>query len=267
MKQPKVSVVMITYGHEKFIEEAINSVLMQKCDFDVELIIADDCSPDNTEQIVKSFEKSHPKYHWIKYTKHNVNKGMMPNFIWALNETKGKFVALCEGDDYWTDPLKLQKQVEFLETNEDYSMCFHAVEITRASENDFFEYPIPKSSTLKTWDIISDHFIPTCSLVFANKYFKEGYPKWLSTTISGDIPLEMILSSKGKAKYFSEKMACYRRNLGSVTQQKISSFKIRSGYINMYLKIAAEMKWQYKLYLYMRVIKLKLGYIKKYLSK
>ena len=106
----KVSVVMITYGHEKFIREAIEGVLMQECDFEVELILANDCSPDQTDSVIQDIIKNHPKGCWIKYIRQENNIGMMPNFIFALKQCKGKYIALCEGDDYWTDPLKLQKQ-------------------------------------------------------------------------------------------------------------------------------------------------------------
>ena len=119
-----VSAVMITYGHEKYISEAIYGVLMQKCNFDVELIIANDCSPDTTEDIVNEIISSHKNCSWIKYTRHLINKGAVGNFIWSLKQAKGKYLAICEGDDYWTDPYKLQKQVDFLEKNNDFSICF-----------------------------------------------------------------------------------------------------------------------------------------------
>ena len=105
LQSPKVSVCMITYGHEKFIEKAINGVLMQECNFEIELILANDCSPDSTNEKVKHCIDSHPRGHWIKNTMHPKNLGMMPNFIWALQECNGKYIALCEGDDYWTDPF------------------------------------------------------------------------------------------------------------------------------------------------------------------
>lgn len=111
--QPEASVVMISYKHAAFIREAIEGVLMQECDFGVELIIADDASPDSTSEVVKELA-SHPNYDRVKYTKHATNKGMVDNFVWALNQAKGRYVALCEGDDYWTDPLKLQKQVDLM---------------------------------------------------------------------------------------------------------------------------------------------------------
>lgn len=119
-----VSVVMITYGHEQFIKQAIEGVLMQQCDFEVELIIANDCSPDNTEGVINQLRENHSNSNWIKYTKHQSNKGMMTNFIWALQQAKGKYIAMCEGDDYWTDSLKLQKQVDFLEENTKYSITW-----------------------------------------------------------------------------------------------------------------------------------------------
>ncbi len=125
----KVSVCMITYGHEKFIEQAINGVLMQECDFEVELIIANDSSPDQTDAVIQSILDNHPRASWIKYTKHEKNLGMMPNFIFALKECVGEYIALCDGDDYWTDTLKLKKQVVFLDRNKDYVACFHNSEV------------------------------------------------------------------------------------------------------------------------------------------
>ena len=122
---PTISVIMITYNHENFIKQAIEGVLLQNCNCIVELIIANDKSPDKTDEVIKSIINSHRNASWIKYTCHSRNKGMMANFIWSLNQAKGKYVAICEGDDYWTDPLKLQKQVDFLENNLKYSFCYH----------------------------------------------------------------------------------------------------------------------------------------------
>ena len=116
-KQLMVSVVMITYGHENYIEQAIKGVLMQECDFQYELIIANDCSPDNTDRIVQKIIDNTNNADRIKYVRHTVNKGMTANFLWTLQQASGKYIAICEGDDYWTDPLKLQKQVDLLEVN------------------------------------------------------------------------------------------------------------------------------------------------------
>ncbi|WP_222165298.1 glycosyltransferase family 2 protein [Edaphocola aurantiacus] len=129
MNEFVVSVVMITYGHEHYIRQAIEGVLMQECNFKINLIIAEDHSPDNTAAVVKEIISSHPRGHWIEYTRHESNKGMMPNFVWALKQATGKYIAICEGDDYWTDPYKLQKQVDFLDENEDFVLCSHYREV------------------------------------------------------------------------------------------------------------------------------------------
>lgn len=262
-----VSVVMITYGHEKFIEEAINGVLMQECNFFVELIVANDCSPDNTDQIINNIIEKHPRGNRINYVKHKNNIGMMPNFIFALNSAKSKYIAVCEGDDYWTDPLKLQQQVNFMEGNSDFSMCFHPVNITMAGKDDFYSYDVPPTDILLLKDVIKNHYIPTCSLLFRNGYFKNGLPAWFYRSISGDLPLEILLASYGKTKYLNKIMACYRRNEGGITQSAAQIANIRSGYIYMYSKLSNEISLPYSFYLKYLVLRLRLGYLKMYLKK
>ena len=117
-----VSVVMITYNHEKFIKEALESIFSQKTNFHYELIISNDCSTDNTDEVIKKIIDKNENGSLINYTNHHKNKGMIPNFLWSIQQAKGKYIALCEGDDYWVDPYKLQKQVDFLEANPDYSI-------------------------------------------------------------------------------------------------------------------------------------------------
>src|ERR1019366_2115974 len=107
------------------IAEAIEGILMQKTNFPFELIIANDASKDNTDDVIKDLIKKHPNGHLVKYFSQENNLGMIPNFIFALEQCKGKYVAMCEGDDYWTDPFKLQKQVDFLEANADFNICCH----------------------------------------------------------------------------------------------------------------------------------------------
>lgn len=137
--KPKVSVVTITYAHEKYIEDTLRGVLMQQYDGPIEFIIANDNSPDQTDEVVKKFFDTHPipENIEIKYTCHQENKGMMPNFIWALEQATGEYIALCEGDDYWTDPLKLQKQVDFLEANNQYMLCYTDFSVYDVKKNRF----------------------------------------------------------------------------------------------------------------------------------
>jgi len=257
-----VSIVIITYAHENYIRAAIEGVLMQQCDFPFELIVSNDASPDKTDAVMEDIIKTHPQAHKISYTHHRKNLGMMGNFLWALNQAKGKYVALCEGDDYWTDPNKLQMQVEFMEAHPDYAMCYHPVEITMSNDKDHYAYPIPTKDTLLLKDIIQHHYIPTCSLVFRNSYFLAGYPEWFRQSISGDIPLEILLAAKGKTKYLPKSMACYRRNEGGISQSPVQVAKIRTGYIFMYSKLAAEIKLPDSLPLYRKILRLRLSLLK-----
>jgi glycosyltransferase involved in cell wall biosynthesis len=124
-KKPLVSVLMLTYNHEKFIEQAVRGVLNQLCNFDFELIIAEDCSPDNTRAVLMSVISNHPMGYCVKYTRHDQNLGMHRNAHFVMQAAVGKYIAICEGDDFWSDPSKLQKQVDFLEQNEDYGLVHH----------------------------------------------------------------------------------------------------------------------------------------------
>jgi glycosyltransferase involved in cell wall biosynthesis len=200
---------MITYGHEQYIKEAIEGVLMQETDLKIELIIADDNSPDNTEKIVKEIQNKHPKGHFIQYTKHKKNKGIIPNFVWALEQCKGKYIALCDGDDYWTDPLKLQKQVDFLEANEDYGICFHKVAVFNQAENKLETDRITRSvsETTTISELSKGNFMHTPSVVLRNDF---EIPKWFAKSPIGDWTLYMIAIKDEKIKKIDEVMAVYR---------------------------------------------------------
>jgi glycosyltransferase involved in cell wall biosynthesis len=202
----KVSVCMITYGHEKFIEQAINGVLMQECNFEVELIIANDCSPDDTDDVIQRILKNHPNASKINYFRHEDNMGMMSNFIFSLNQCGGKYIALCEGDDFWTDPYKLQKQVDFLEQNQEFSLCFHDSFVMN-DEKKLHKYVNKNETIFKTEDLFERHFIPTASIVFRNII---EFPEWFSKVKSGDKVLLFLTSLKGKFKYLDEVMSVYR---------------------------------------------------------
>ncbi len=213
--KPLLSVVMITYSHEKYIEQAINGVFIQKTDFLVELIIADDCSPDNSEQIIKNIIEKSPENITVKYIRHKENKGMMPNFIWALEQCKGKYIALCEGDDYWTDPLKLQKQVDFLEENEGYVGCFTNVSIINSIGMLITEKQI--NITKKTYfeHIDMPIYAPTLTMIFKREGLK-GLNTSLNTSAGGDTFTLVWLTKFGRLKFIDEVTSCYRIHEGGV---------------------------------------------------
>jgi glycosyltransferase involved in cell wall biosynthesis len=222
-----VSVIMITYAHEKYIRQAIEGVLMQDINFEVELIIADDNSPDNTEQVVLDIASSHPNGKWIKYTKHNKNKGMMPNFIWTLEQCKGKYIAMCEGDDYWTDPNKLQKQVDFLEANPDYVLSFHKVKILKTNGDLVEDFITKVPENYETIEMLAlyGNYIHTPSVVFRN--LLNRFPDSYNQSPIGDFFLYMLLAQHGKIKMLDDNMAIYRYGVGFHSTQN-NQYQIES---------------------------------------
>lgn len=216
---PKVSLVAITYGHEKYIKETLDGVMMQQYAGSVEFIIANDNSPDATDEVVKKYflENPAPSNFEIKYTKHETNKGMMPNFFWALEQVTGKYIALCEGDDYWTDPYKLQKQVDFLEANEDY--VIHSGNAQILSNDSSNASIIIENTSDSVFEI--DHFyknnnIITCTVLFRNQTI--DFPDFYNKITFGDWFLYVILMSKTKQKAYrtSELFSVYRIHSGGV---------------------------------------------------
>jgi glycosyltransferase involved in cell wall biosynthesis len=205
---------MITYNHVDFIAEAIEGVLMQDCKYDLELIIADDCSPDKTSNVVEKYIKNHTKGNCIKYFQHNVNIGMINNFKWALEQCQGEYIALCEGDDYWTDPLKLQKQVDFLESNKDYVLCFHKINILNLNGSIVEDFITKVPVEHETFYNLASfgNYIHTPSVVFRN--ILSEFPKEFEISPVGDYFLYMLLAQHGKIKYISERMAIYRQGVG-----------------------------------------------------
>ncbi|NLK92600.1 MAG: glycosyltransferase family 2 protein [Bacteroidales bacterium] len=130
---PLLSIVTITYNHEPFIAKTIEGVLMQQVKFPIELIIAEDCSTDGTRAICQQYAEQYPDL--IRLITSESNVGAVANERRAILAARGKYIAFCEGDDYWTDPLKLQKQVDFLESHPDYSVTFHRCKHHNISNN------------------------------------------------------------------------------------------------------------------------------------
>jgi glycosyltransferase involved in cell wall biosynthesis len=239
---PTVCVLMLTYNHKKYIADAIEGVLKQETDFPYELIIANDASTDSTDEIINKLIGNHPKGNLIKYFNHDSNMGMLPNFIFALNQGKGKYIAVCEGDDYWADPLKLQRQVDFLKTNEDYAICFHRVyELVEGKEPVLSNLnSSEKEETYTVEDLAKDNFIHTPSVVFRNGPIKE-LPTWFRDSPVGDYVLHMLNAKHGKIKYLPEPMAVYRRHSNGLWSQK-SQLHQSTGWVWMLAHLANEFK-------------------------
>ncbi len=182
---PKVLIFMVTYNHEKYIAQAIESVMIQKTSFDYLLVIGEDCSTDNTLKICINLKQNYPDK--ILLLNNTENLGPMIN---ALNVYKkcfsssAKYVAMLEGDDYWCDENKLQKQVDFLDANKDHSICFHRVyelgrgELQKLSNLNSCLYE--ETYTIK--DLAKENIIHTPSVVFRNGLVKE-LPAWFKTRL------------------------------------------------------------------------------------
>lgn len=216
MSNPIVSVVMTTFGHEEYIKEAIEGVLMQDCNFNYELIIANDCSPDNTDGIVHEILKEHARAHFVKYTRHEDNLGMLSNFMWSLKEATGEFIAICEGDDYWIDPYKLQKQVNYLRSNEGYGAVFtdtdylyqrNAKVIRSFDKKNRLQIP----SGQVTEDLLYKNLYKTCTVLFRNRNLNELFSiLYREQFLLGDKPLWLFLSESMKFGYLPESTSVRR---------------------------------------------------------
>ncbi len=203
-----VAIWMVTYNHEQFIEQAIESVMMQQTTFNYKLYIGEDCSTDKTRSICIDIKNKYQEK--IELYLNEINIGATNNaqqIYKACFNSGAKYIALCEGDDYWTDPLKLQKQVDFLEANLDYSFCGHTVEIFNQYEKLVAGQYSPKKSILELKDTVFGPPMHTSSLVFRNNFM---LPKSMNNLPAGDDALECILAAKGKAFCFSESMSVYR---------------------------------------------------------
>jgi glycosyltransferase involved in cell wall biosynthesis len=211
----KVSVCMITYNHEKFLAQAIESVMMQEALFDYELVIGEDCSTDATRQICMAYQSKYPDK--IRLLLPEKNLGMMPNFVQTLNACKGQYIAILDGDDYWTSPYKLQKQVAFLDAHSDYAICFtRAVSFAEDLSREPQHIPSDEyeKHTLTIADLLRYDSIAACSVMFRNGLFG-AFPDWFLSLQMGDWPLHIMNAQHGKVGYIPEVMAAYRIHANS----------------------------------------------------
>jgi len=212
MKRPKVSVSVATYNHEKYIGRALDSILMQKVNFEYEIVIGEDCSTDHTREIVLSYKDRYPEK--IRLLLHESNVGMLENLKQLVLECNGQYVAKLEGDDYWTDPQKLQKQVTFLDCHPDYVACAHNVHIV--DENGAVRKDMPdhywedETFTIEEYQksgVLGGH---TASQVYRN-IFKDmpeyRLQAFLNEPINEDERLNLYLALEGKKFISKEYMA------------------------------------------------------------
>lgn len=205
---PKVSVLMITYNHEKYIAQAIESALAQVTDFDFEIVIGEDCSTDRTRDIVVDYQRRYSDR--IVLVTSETNVGANRNFARSLMTCKGEYIALLEGDDYWTSPNKLQRQVDFLEDHPKCIICFHNATVVDESGQAEPCLSVPdKHPEISTIEgIIDRNFIPTASTLFRRGYIR--FPEWLYGLPISDWALHILNAQHGTIGYIDDMMAVYR---------------------------------------------------------
>ena len=210
-----ISIVTITYNHEDYIAEAIESFLMQNRDkFDIEIIVADDASTDGTQKIISKYAKKYPEL--IRPILRKKNLGVRDNLLTALESAKGKYIALCEGDDFWTSELKLLKQYEYMESDQNAGLCFHLVNVTSpgAAENGSVFPGLSVWSKFDLDELLDHNFIQTNSVMYKNR-------KNYANIVEGDpLPLDWFLhilhAKEGGIGFIPEVLSTYRRHENGV---------------------------------------------------
>ena len=263
---PKLSILVPTFNHGNFIQQMLEGVLMQKTDFDFDIIIGDDASTDDNPLIISQYAEKFPEK--IKAFLHSNNLGPKEprelggknNVGFLFNQAKSEYISLCEGDDYWTNPLKLQKQVDFLDKNLDYSLCHHQLDVVYEDNSPPHLFnPDNQQDTSIIKDLLADKswFLGTASTVFRN-VFANGMPDWWWETASGDLGIFIEAARHGKIKYLPETMGAYRKHRGGMTnihtpqnrfflQNRLEMFQNLDRYLeSQHSKIIAETVLKYK---------------------
>ncbi|QUR67328.1 glycosyltransferase [Mycobacterium spongiae] len=206
---PKVSVVSITYNHQAYIRESLDGFVSQMTDFPVEIIVADDASTDATPAIIQEYSDRYP--HLFRPILRPKNVGVHANLTDALSAAQGDYLALCEGDDFWIDPLKLSKQIAFLDQHPQTTVCFHPVRVTwddgRAQDSEFPPNFLRRDLSVEA--LIARNFIQTNSVVYRRQPCYDDIP-------AGIMPVDWYLHLRhavsGDIAMLTDTMAVYRRH-------------------------------------------------------
>jgi len=247
-ENPLVSICCVTYNHEKYIEDAIQGFLSQKTSFPYEILIHDDASTDSTAKIIRKYQVKYPKrvFPFIQ-NENQYSKGVKVSPI-LFKRARGKYIAWCEGDDYWIDSEKLQKQVSFLEENPEYVLCFHNILwFWQDSERE----PEIREKSPKDTYTLENHIKPderatvghTSTAVFL-RTLTENLPEWFYNAVYEDVPLFAYIGGFGLTKYINEVMAVHRIYPDSLSSKK-KNLKFLMNKLRMYKAIDKHYRYQY----------------------
>ena len=240
----RVSVCLLTYNHERYIAQAIESVLAQQ-GVEFELVISEDHSTDGTRAIVDDYAARHPDL--VRVLPSPANVGMTRAFARGIEAARGTYVALLDGDDYWTSPHKLRIQADYLEAHPECTICFHNVTVEyedgsvaphsfhTATPGRYFSRPIPKPVS-NLADVAPGNFMQTCSVMFRRGLFGE-FPEWFTDLAVADWPLHVLNAEHGDIGYIDADMAVYRVHAGGVWTGSLARYRKRDsveGLVRLY---------------------------------
>ena len=222
----KVAIDCLVYNHEPYLRDCLEGFVMQQTDFPFVAIVHDDASTDHSADIIREYAAKYPDIiHPIYETENQWSKsdGSLTKIMdAAIDATGAKYIAMCEGDDYWTDPLKLQKQVDFLEEHSEYSLCFHSCKTlmidTDKMRDEFLVEDMSGESSI--YQLAQGNYIHTLSVVYRKYNGVHSKRKSLGPCMPGDYVLWMLLAEHGKIWKFKESMGVYRYGCGVWTADK-----------------------------------------------
>lgn len=219
MRPPKVSVWMITYNHAPYVRQAVESVLMQETNFEFEIVIGDDCSTDGTREVLLEIAASSPSKFRLLLAERNL--GMMQNARRTFEECQGEYIALLEGDDYWTSPTKLQKQVDIMDHNGNVNVCIHDVEVigSRRRKNDPGTAWPQNAQTVGFDYFLNGGAVSTCSALLRRRAMPE-WQEWFEELPGLDYTWFVLTSLGGSVVMLPDKMAVYRQHAGGVCSRR-----------------------------------------------
>ena len=245
--KPLVSVCVQTYNQEHYIKQCLDGIVMQKTNFKFEVLLGEDQSSDNTRQICEDYAKAYPDIITLflrdrkDVIRINGNATGRFNFTENLKACQGKYIAICEGDDYWTDPLKLQKQVDYLEAHPQINICFHRAHVLK--DGNFSLHPIPEPYQTKAFQFIEliNHynFIATASVLLRKPKTFE-LPDWFYKVTFGDLGLYKIVAKDKSIQCLDEVMCVYRVHDKGIWSG-LNELKAKKNYISFYRLIFPEL--------------------------